>query len=380
MTRERDDLLDHLLGELDPERAREVRARIARDPELAAQRDAYAEALELLREAARAGWEAPAARRRMRLLRPVLAAAAVLLVAAGLLWLGGGVPRDAVYEPDEAYGYLLAEETDSAGRVPVPSTTGEPRVAAGTVDVAPLGSPEAHALGRGATFAFDTSIRARAGGAARVDLPRGGILFLDDGAHVALRRHQDGGTAMRVLDGTAAIVAGRAMVHVAVEGTDLILAVRDGAALLRATPAEAICLRGELRLVLGGGARFTVPPGRRLPAACAREPETAPATPRDLDLDWYRELVYGGGAWTEVAWEEPGRSAPIVADRGTLLYVEIEPAESGRLEVAFGAEPRVFALRAGRTFRLRLPLHDLGPGDRLTIDPAPTIARVFRMR
>ena len=115
MRREREELIDYLLGELPLEQSRDVAERIARDPDAAADRDLYEESLRLIRAAAATGWETRPGRARLVWLRPALAAAAVIaLVLGGTFFLNGGHHAHTVYDPDGAVGYARAEETDAA--------------------------------------------------------------------------------------------------------------------------------------------------------------------------------------------------------------------------------------------------------------------------
>jgi len=378
MRPEREELIDFLLGELPAERHHAVADRVAGDPEAAAERDRLAEALAVLRVAAAEGWEAPPARaRRLRLLRPALAAAALLLVALGFLLLRGTADR--VYEPDGAYGYLLPEETDARGRVPEPSTAPEYLLRAGAATVSALGSERDFPLQPGESFPADSDLKTPADSAARVDLPGGGILFLAPLTTVRLRLHQDGGAALRLMDGVACTVAGGTPLHLAVHETDLLLRQTSGAALLRETPAEVITLRGDLELLLAGNTTFRVPPGERLPAACAAAPRTVPATGDELELQWYRDLVYRTSRSEDVAWERPGLSRPLAYGPDTLVYLRFAPTARGTLRLSFGGEPRTFDLRAGAPLELRLRLKDLGPGPQLELAPADALkaARLF---
>ena len=69
MKKEREELIDFLLGELPAEEARTVAGRISENPSTASERDELVQAIGLLRAAAAQGWEAkPAAR--LRWLRP----------------------------------------------------------------------------------------------------------------------------------------------------------------------------------------------------------------------------------------------------------------------------------------------------------------------
>lgn len=368
MNREREELIDFLLGE-------------GREPLV---RDEAAEAellgaIAAVRAAAAEGWGARG--KRVGLLRPALAAAAVLLVAAAAFLLNGAAPR-AVYEPDVAYGVLLPEETDSRGHAPEAPSVPVPTMRAGAAAFSPLGAERAQPLAPGDEIPWESEIRtARAELGARIDLPDGAILFVAPLSTVRLLRHKEGGPALRLLEGSAATVAGRRPIHLAVHETDLLVEQESGAVVLRQTPGEVIALRGVANLLLEGGKRFLVPAGERLPAACAREPFTQPSTASEMDLDWYLDLAYGGGGTLrDVGWEAPGRSLPFPAEEGTMLFLRLVPSEDGRCEVSYGGKARTFDLDAHQPFALRLRLEDLGPGPRLVVTPAAAIreARVFR--
>ncbi|MGH7162378.1 MAG: hypothetical protein ACREID_02755, partial [Planctomycetota bacterium] len=85
------ELIDFLLGELPPERAREMEELHARDVEASRERDRYQKVCNLVRAAAAEGWDARV-RARPRLLRPLLAAAALVAAAVGAFFLNGGGP------------------------------------------------------------------------------------------------------------------------------------------------------------------------------------------------------------------------------------------------------------------------------------------------
>ncbi|MHC4933289.1 MAG: hypothetical protein ACYTGV_13985, partial [Planctomycetota bacterium] len=168
MKKEREELIDLLLGELDPERAYATEERIAADPGVAAERELYLEAIRLTRAAAAEGW--PAGRGRLRYLRPLVAAAAVLAVAVGVFLLGGPTTPQTFFEPDGTFGYLLPEEVDSLGRVPDPSTTSTHTIRSGTVEVASLGSERFYDLKVGDEILPESEITAPAESGARIDL------------------------------------------------------------------------------------------------------------------------------------------------------------------------------------------------------------------
>jgi hypothetical protein len=354
-----------------------VRQRVDADP---AEHDELVALLGVVRAAAAGGWGGAGARR-ARWLRPVLAAAAVLLVAFALL-LRNGAPRGAIYEPDRAYGYLLPEETDAAGDVPEPSTAAVAVMRTGEATISALGSTRADLVAPGQEIPYDSEIRTPADTGARIDLPDGGILFVGPTTALRLRRHQAGGPAVRVLLGVAATVAGKTPLHLAVHETDLLLRQESGAVLLRQQPAEAIALRGVTDLLLEGGARFRIPEGQRLPAACAKEPFTVPASVKELDIDWYLALAYGDATLAQVPWETPGISAPLKAEGGTLLFLRLGTPAGGSCTVSFGGAARELTLRRGVPLSLRVPLADLGQGPRLVVEPAEAIqeARLFHPR
>jgi hypothetical protein len=369
--REREELLDFVLGELDPERGRHVAERIARDPEAAADRDRYEEAVRLVRAAAAAGWEAPArGRARLYRLRPALAAAAIIAaVALGIFLTSGRHHPATVYEPDVALGYARAEETDARGAVREPSTAQSCRLRLGEVEIAAIGSDRDYPLRRDEPIPLESEVKNSAEGGARIDLPDGGILFLGELSTVRLRRHRQGGLALRLLDGAACTIAGRRPLHLAVDGTDLLLRQESGAALLRKRPAEVVALRGDLLLLLEEGRRFRVPEAERLPAACAKEPATTAVRDEELDLDWYRNLVFAHWKVQELKLDAAGRSGMLGAGPEAMLYLRLVPPATGTLTITYGAEPREFALHREVPLRLRLRLSDLGPGPTLVVAP-----------
>jgi hypothetical protein len=367
VNREREELIDFILGE-GPEP-------LVRDPAAEAELRA---ALAVVRTAAAEGWGARG--RRLSFRRPALAAAAVLLVAATAFLLNGAAPR-AVYEPDTAFGALLPEETDSRGSAPEAPSVKVTTMRAGEAAVSPLGAERPHPLAPGDEIPYESEIRTpKSDAGARIDLPDGGILFVGPLSTVRLRRHEAGGPALRLLEGVAATVAGRVPLHLAVHETDLLVRQESGALLMRQSPGEVIALRGAADLLLGDGKRFPLPPGERLPAACAREPFTSPATAVELDLDWYLTLAHGGGSLADVSWEKPGCSEALRPEPGTMLFVRLVPSKNGRAEVSYGGATRTFELDAGAPLALRLKLEDLGPGPRVVVTPAGAIreARLFR--
>jgi len=387
---ERHRLVDFVLGELPPDEAHAVAERVARDPGTAAERDRVRLAVAAIREAAATGWEAGSGGRggRLRRLGPALATAAAVLVAALLLLQRNGAPLHptTVYEPDGAFGYLLPEEVDADGRMRAQAPGSGPAEASyvlrrGAATVTAVGGRREFALTPGDAIADESRVQTPADGGAWVGLPGGGHLFLGPLTEVRLRRHQDGGAALRLAAGVVAVAADARPVRIAVDESALLLRLREGAGLFRHTPVgEALCLRGTLVQRLGGEEEFPIPPGERLLAACAKEPWTEPYVFDDLDLDWYRALAYegeGDGRSEAVAWAAPGRSHPLETTDTTLVFLRLQPADSGRVEVSFGAEPRVFARREGMTLKLRLRLHDLGPGPTLEIAP-PAAAAALR--
>jgi hypothetical protein len=373
---ERDDLIDFVLGELDPARAEEFRGREA-------EVEVYRRAADVLRAAAAEGWEAaPAREGRLRRLRPLLAVAALLLVAVALFWGNGAPPRSRVFEPDGAFGSLLPEETDEAGYVLAPAEGDGWTVRAGTVEAAALGGDRSWTLGPGDAIRAESEVRTGGAGGARIDLPRGGILYLAPGAVAQIRRRDDGRAAVRVVEGDVCTVAEGSPVHVAVEATDLLLTQESGAALVRRTQPEAICLRGTLLLNRERGESFRVPAGERLPAACADEPRTVPTSEEELNLAWYRDLAYREWTWRELSWTGEALRCDVEALPETRLYLRVLPAEACDLTVRFGGEAREFKLYGRQQFELRLRLSDLGPGPRLEVTPGDAIreARTFRAR
>jgi hypothetical protein len=366
VNREREERIDFLLGEGPEPKMRDAAA----EAELRA-------AIAVVRAAAAEGW---GARGRRRLLRPALAAAAVLLVALAAFLLNGAAPQ-AVYEPDGAFGALLPEETDARGAAPGAPPVAVPTMRAGEATFVALGGDRGNPLAIGDEIPYESEISTpRADAGARIDLPDGGILFVGPLSTVRLRRHEAGGPALRLLEGVAATAAGRAPLHLAIHETDLLARQETGALLLRQAPGELIVLRGATDLLLADGERFAIPPGERLPAACAREPFTTAATATEMDLDWYLALAYGGGLLADVPWQEPGRSEPLDAAPGTMLFLRLVPSANGRCEVSFGGAERSFDLDAGTPLALRLRLEDLGKGPRLAVTPASAIrdARLFR--
>jgi len=374
MKREREELIDFVLGE--------GPAPSVRDPAAEAE---LLEALAIARLAAAEGWgvrgqepkAAPGARARVRWLRPALAAAAVLLVALVAHLLNGAAPG-AVYEPDVVLGPLLAEETDASGMAPGAPPVAAPTMRLGKATFSPLGGARNDPLRPGDEIPFESELKTPADTGARIDLPNGAILFVGPLSTVRLRKHDAGGPAVRLVEGVAATVAGGEPVHLAVQETELLLRQESGALLLRQMPGEAIVLRGVTDLLLAGDQRFRIPAGERLPAACVSEPFSAPATATEMDLEWYLALQHGGGSLADVLWERKGLSEPLKEEPGTWIYLELLQAANGRCEVSFGGKSREFELDAGKLLKVRLKLDDLGPGPRLEVTP-PTALRTARL-
>ena len=364
-----EELIDYLLGELPEERAREFEAALADDDALRRELELYDESRRVIRLMASEGWNnRPWGRRRVRRL---YRAAAVLFIAVTvfLLTRGNGVQAN-IYEPDVRLGYLRAEEPDAAGQVPSPAAGGDYAVREGNVVVAPFGSPQEFPLTAGDTIAPESEVSVVNGEAARIDLPKGGILFLGPLSIVVLRERDDGHAAVRVISGVVALVAGDGPVHVAVDRTDLLIDVDDGACLARQSPPEVVCLRGSSYLRVAEKERFRIPESHRIPANCAHAPVTFSVTDEELDLDWYRSLVYRSWRVESIDFKRldddfVARLAA-VSDQ-TLLYVRVVPTESGHVELSFGGETRSYPVRKDHTLRLRLKLSDLGDGPRLRL-------------
>ena len=374
MRRDDEKLVDFLLGEIGGEEAREFKARLAADRELAARERIYSASLSLLREAAADGWTAR--RGRMHRLRPALALAAVLAAAVTLLFLNRSRAPDArrVFDPDGSYGYLRAEELDRAGQVAAPSTVSQITVRSGSLEVAAIGSERVHRVGPGDILHPDHELRSGAESGVRIDLPHGGILFLGPVTTVQLRLREDGETAVRLRGGMACTVAGTRPIHLAVDGTDLLLRQERGAAALRFSPPEVVNLRGTIRLRRDERRIFEIPVGERLPAACTNSPRSVAVTDDKLGLDWYRDLVYARHRVEPVEWLEPQhRSRAIRFGPKTLLYLRVVPNRTGILRLRFGAGPRDYRVRSGAPLELRLRLGDLGPGPYLELEHDATI-------
>ena len=114
---------------------------------------------------------------------------------------------------------------------------------------------------------------------------------------------------------------------------------------------------------------FPIPPGERLPAACANDPQTAPVEDRDLDLDWYFELVYTKHRIETIDFDKPIQAGP-----DSLLFLRLNPRASGDVSIRFGGEARRFAVRKGVELTLRLRFSDLGPGQLLEVTPRNAVA------
>ena len=382
----RDRLIDFLLGELPEEQAQAVARDLGSDPAAAAERDRYREAIALLRHAASdATWEPQRTSGRVLALRVAVAAAAVIVVAFGLFWShrGGAVP-DRIFEPGTTFGALLPEEVGADGSFQ-PTHAGEGgtegyRLSAGNITSAALGARNAHPLQPGATIVEESELTCAAEGGARIELPHGGLLFLRPLATVQLRRRPDGHVALRLVAGDAATVVGSQPIHLAVDDTDLLLTQTTGATLLRRQPSDAICLRGRLQLHVEQGGRWTVREGERLPAACAQEPQSDRMNVETLELEWYFNLLYKSASSRNVKWKGSGVSEPITATDETLLYLRLEPKQSGNCTIAFGDGPgRTFKLVGSHCFELRVPIKTLGRGPVLRITPGFAVkqARLF---
>ena len=380
----RDDLIDYLLGELPEEQASAVAERLALDEGAARDCARYSEALSVLRKAASDASWAPVRPRATMLqlgVRVGFAAAALLLIAVGLFWANrNGQAPARVFEPPTAFGALLPEELGADGRV-APQSTGSGYVLRqGGVAISSLGAQATHDLAPGAEILENSEITCGAEEGARIDLPDGGMLFLSPLATVQLRPRPDRHVALRLLAGDAATVVGGKPIHISVDGTDLLLTQTSGASLVRQKPGGAVCIRGHLELHAEDGSRWRVPEGERLPAACARAPESARASVEDLQLDWYLTLRYRDCALKDIVWERKGVSAPIETRAGTLVYLRVEPAQSGTFDVRLGDGPgRAFELTRGRPFELRVPAKTLGSGTRLHVTPGVNVqqARLF---
>ena len=394
----RDELIDFLLGELPEARAGKMRERLEREPELAREAAVYSDALGIVREAASEAEWAPATSHVLRFAARIsLVAAALVLVAVGVFWMerGNGV-SERVFEPEAAYGALLPEELGADGevflarrltapsrefparRLTAPSREGTAyRLERGAASAAAIGARSVHALDLGDTILEESELSCGAEGGACISLPHGGLLFVRPLSTLQLRSRPDGHVALRLLSGTAATVVGDAPIHLAVDGTDLLLTQHSGAALLRHQESDAICLRGRLELHLEDGKLWPVPPGERLPAACARAPESEPYCAERLELEWYDALLGHRARHQTIQLDKNGVSEPIHSTGSTLLYVRAESRETGKLRITFGeGEGRTFKFVGGKPLELRVPLRTLGSGPRLRIEPAAAAQQV----
>jgi len=390
MRRPREELIDHLLGELAPDRSEAVEAQLEHDADLRAEFELLREARDLVREVAAEGW--PARRRgRGRLIRIVTAAAAVIALAVGTMFLNGDMDvRSSYYEPDVALGFLRGEETDSAGSVrgALGSETAKGyRVRHGNVVVAKAGSDEEFTLSAGALIAPNSEVSVAGEGGARIDLPGGGTLFLGPLSTILLRERDDGAPALRLMTGVAATVPNAKPVHLAVDRTDLLVTQSSGAMIARQSPGEVVNLRGGVVLETNG-AQFPVPVLHRLPASCAAAPETVPVCDLDLELDWYRELTYSRYESRDIKWQSSGdghaHAELSKSNAGALLYLRLEPTENGDLIVRFGETGEsytemVFPVRKGMMFRYRAPVPDGATRVDLSFPGAPRMIREARV-
>ena len=124
---------------------------------------------------------------------------------------------------------------------------------------------------------------------------------------------------------------------------------------------------------------------RDRPANCRQVPNV---TDDELELDWYRDLVYRQWRVDRIEWERPGRSRPLKIGDATLLYLRLVPLQDGELRIGRAtadAEPqqaRRYELHRGASLELRVKLSDLGEGDRLFVSPPTAVreARIFEAR
>ena len=357
------ELIDFLLGERDdaPSSARSS-ADTAR----------YADAIALLREAA----AEPIAPVHRLPLRAAAAAAAVFLIAVGAFLLSqDGIRESRAFEPAAAFGALFPEELGADGSC-TPTAQGDGyHVRAGRVFVSAIGGREEHPFEPGEAVLEESEVRCGADGGARLDLPHGGQLYLAPLSTVQLRSRADGRVALRVLHGTAATVAAATPMHIALDGTDLLMSQTDGAALFRRAEADAACLRGTLELHLAQGDRWRVPVGECLPAVCAHDPESAPMRVEEFEFDWYDQLIGQERRRRETV--VPG--AFVDATPHTLLYVRARAAERTTLTIRYGEGSRTYELPAGRDFEIRVPLRTIGEPGTLEFEPRNVIraARLF---
>jgi hypothetical protein len=379
----RSDLIDFLLGELPEDRATAFEQRLVAEPDLAREAERYRDALGILREAATESEWAPAGNPMLRLVvRSTMVAAALLLVALGIFWMDrGGDATDRIFEPDGVYGVLLPEELGADGSTrPAPDLDGDGyRLRRGAVNVSAIGAREAHALAIGDAVLEESELTCGSVGGAYLSLPHGGMLFLRPLSTVQLRNRKDGRVALRLLSGVAATVVGREPMHVAIDGTDLLLTQHSGAALLRHQESDALCLRGELDLHVETGERWRVPSGHRLPAACAHAPESQPFRAERLELDWCAALVGQAARHRTIRLDARGRSEPLRPGKGALLYLCARSREALDLRVTFGdGEGRSFEVRGGKPLEVRIPIASLGDGPTLRVEP-PHAVKLLRL-
>jgi hypothetical protein len=376
------ELIDFLLGELPVDRAAALDERLAAEPEFAREAARYADALTVLRAAAREEAWAPA-RRTRRVLQGAAAVAAVLLVAVGILWFGdrGSAPAR-VFEPDAVYGALFPEELGpDGGAIPRGSDDGF-RVVRGAVSSGAIGARSRFPLEPGDAVPANVELACGIEQGALVSLPRGGLLFLGPLARVQLRPRPDGRAALRLEAGVAATVAGSEPIHVALDATDLLLTQHAGAALLRKSESDVLCLRGRLELHLASGGRWRIPVGHVLPAACAQEPESAPFSAQRIELDWYDALYDRRADRTTIELSPDGRSEPLDAPGDALLYASFATRAAGEVTVRFidgegvDGEGRTFRTAPDGTLEIRVPLRSLGDGPVLEIRPPEAVRQV----
>ncbi|MHC4938750.1 MAG: anti-sigma factor family protein [Planctomycetota bacterium] len=373
------ELIDFLLGELPEEQAAEVERRLAGDPELAREAETYREALGILREAASEAEWPPAKTPIFKLVvRSSLVAAALLLIALGIFWMdrnGAGPQR--VFEPDGVFGALLPEELGADGSTRPEAHGDDYRLRGGSLNVSAIGARESHPLSIGDPVLEDSELTCGAESGAYLSLPNGGLLFIRPLSTVQLRQRNDGRVALRLLSGAVATVAGDEPMHLAVDGTDLLFTQYSGAALLRHQESDALCLRGRLELHVETGERWLLPVGHRLPAACARAPESEPFLAERLELDWYESLVGQSTRHKTIRLDVRGRSKPIQASDGALLYLYARCRDGHDLKLTFGeGEGRIFPMRAGTRLEIRIPLSSLGKGPILTAEPAHVVKQL----
>ena len=146
---------------------------------------------------------------------------------------------------------------------------------------------------------------------------------------------------------------------------------------MRHQESDVVCLRGQLELHVEDGAHWPVPRGERLPAACARRPESSAYRIERLDLDWYETLIGRRARHESVDLDESGRSGPLRVADGTLLYVRAESRESGEITISFGdGQSRSFPIVGGKPLEIRVRLRGLGAGPRLRVEPAAAIKQI----